>query len=84
VAKVALAAGYWMGEKKKKGLDILKKMWSLSYDCNAALHSISKKLVAAGRIEQAKDLLQGMIESGHIHPETQALLAQCETQGIDG
>ncbi|MBA4394381.1 MAG: hypothetical protein C0407_12590, partial [Desulfobacca sp.] len=81
VAMTALAAGYCLGGQKGKGVEILRELWKRSFDCNAVLHSVSKKLVAAGSIKEAKELLHGMIESKHIHPETRAFLAQLETRG---
>jgi tetratricopeptide (TPR) repeat protein len=61
----ALAAAYCIGENTGKGIALLKKMQANNYDCSIALHSLSKRLIAAGRREYAKLLLQSVIGSGY-------------------
>ena len=84
VAKASLGAAYYLGGKKEKGEKCLNDLWRRGFDCNLALHSISKKLIAVGRNKQARDLLQGMMTTRHIHPETRDLLAQLETRVEEG
>jgi glycosyltransferase involved in cell wall biosynthesis len=76
VAKASLGAAYYIGGKREEGNKRLTELWMQGFDCHAALHSISEKLIAAHRKEEAKRLLQGMIETKHIHPGTKSLLAR--------
>ncbi|MFH1026281.1 MAG: glycosyltransferase, partial [Nitrospirota bacterium] len=60
-----LAAAYCIGEKADKGIALLKEMQTKRYDCSIALHSLSKRLIAAGRREYAKLLLESVVASGY-------------------
>ena len=75
--KMTLAAAYCIGGMEEIGIRHLKEMKQMAYDCSEALCSISKKLLAAGKIFSAALLLEGMKKSGHEHPETVMLLDEC-------
>lgn len=78
--KMTLAAAYLVSGMEEKGLGHLKEMRRLSYDCSGALHNLSQKLALAGKNDSAVLLIEGMIKSGHIHPESTPLLEQCRTK----
>ncbi|MCX5809860.1 MAG: glycosyltransferase [Proteobacteria bacterium] len=77
----ALAAAYCISEKTGKGITLLKEMQAKRYDCSIALHSLSKKLIAAGRSEYAKLLLESVIGSGYSTlKDSVVLLEELNTQ----
>ncbi len=79
-AKVALAAAYYIRGMAPRGAALLKELNKKNFNCSVALHSLSQKLIAAGRIEHAAAVIEMMLESGHSHPDSAALLKECRAK----
>lgn len=75
-AEVALAVGYCVAGRTDEGIASMARMKAKGYNYDLALHSLSKKLVSAGRTEQAVFLLDCMLKCNDTDPETKILLEE--------
>lgn len=75
-AEVALAVGYCVAGRTDEGITSMARMKAKGYNYDLALHSLSKKLVSAGRTEQAVFLLDCMLKCNDTDPETKILLEE--------
>lgn len=74
--KMTLATAYCITGTEEKGVQLLKEMKRMAYDCSEGLYNLSKKFIAAGKIDSAILLLESMEKSGHVHPDGAKLLQE--------
>jgi hypothetical protein len=74
--KMTLAVAHCVTGMAGKGIQELRELKEMAYDCSEVLYNLSKKFIAAGKTGCAIVLLESMEKSGHAHPDSGRLLQE--------
>jgi glycosyltransferase involved in cell wall biosynthesis/cephalosporin hydroxylase/tetratricopeptide (TPR) repeat protein/cyclopropane fatty-acyl-phospholipid synthase-like methyltransferase len=76
-ALAALMVAHIINGTKEEGFACINKLYGMRVNVNEYLYAFAQYMIKAERIENAAILLEAAIETGLLHQDTHALLAEC-------